>query len=635
MPVTRRSSPKKGRPLRRLMVLALCVVGLGWTWSQLPSRLVTQGVAAYKRSDWREASRLAQERLKTAPDDLRALRLLARATARMGSFDQARSLQARLDERDLEAEDYCVMGLGWNFSGQPIEAQTALRQALRVDPDHAESLFLLGLATFQRSQWIEATWAAERLSRRPGWEARGNLLLGMIRAADNDPVRAVASLQLALSQDPTIRLFPTSSFSTQRLLARSLLQAERPAEAREILIAVLDAGPDREAAWLLSRAYLQEGDKAKATAALERSGTYGAEHPLEPEPAPYVGEARCVECHREIAQAVLASRHARTFRAGRDLADLPLPESPLTDPDNPHVRHVLKRVDGQVQVETQLPDHQVLRAVVDYALGSNDRYMSLIGLDQKGQARTLRHSYYRSTEGSGWDRTKGHAAHPRDDDEFLGERFTSDDEHQACLVCHVTSARATRERAGPEASDRAIGCERCHGPGGLHLAAIGVKFSDSAIASPAQASPQEINQSCGICHSQHFLEMPASRTAPDWTRFPGSTLPWSRCFRESGGALSCVTCHDPHRNAETRPVSYESKCLSCHASAAPSAKAAPASPRHADEAFRSPCPVNPSRDCLQCHMPKVRYDWLHGSFTDHYIRVHTDKTSGAQPGAVE
>ncbi len=74
------------------------------------------------------------------------------------------------------------------------------------------------------------------------------------------------------------------------------------------------------------------------------------------------------------------------------------------------------------------------------------------------------------------------------------------------------------------------------------------------------------------CHSQHFLAMPAMRTAPDWTRFPGSTLPWSRCYAESGGALSCVTCHDPHRNAETAPAYYEAKCLSCHPSGRTSAE---------------------------------------------------------------
>jgi hypothetical protein len=138
----------------------------------------------------------------------------------------------------------------------------------------------------------------------------------------------------------------------------------------------------------------------------------------------------------------------------------------------------------------------------------------------------------------------------------------------------------------------------------------------------------EINGLCGDCHSQHFLAMPVARTAPDWTRFPGSTLPWSRCYTESGGILSCVTCHDPHRNAETAPAFYEAKCRSCHAPPLP--KAAPGHPDQTETAFRPPCPVNPSRNCLNCHMPKVRYDWLHGDFTDHYIRVHRGEDSRAQ-----
>ncbi len=330
---------------------------------------------------------------------------------------------------------------------------------------------------------------------------------------------------------------------------------------------------------------------------------------------------------RTFRRAVLASRHARTYRGSRDLADLPLPDRALSDPDNPEVTHALKRSGDRLEVETRLPN-KVLRAVVDYALGSNDRFTSLIGRDEQGQARTLRLSYHRSAEGAGWDRSKGHAVHPRRDEDFLGELFASDDERQECLVCHTTSARATREHVGPEADDRGIGCERCHGPGGLHLAAIAARSSDPAIAAPAQASPAQINESCGGCHSQHFLTMPAARTAPDWTRFPGSTLPWSRCYAESGGTLSCVTCHDPHTNAETAPTSYEAKCLSCHATSSAKVATAPADSHQAPAAFRSPCPVNSSRDCLKCHMPKVWYDWLHGSFTDHYIRVHRASGSG-------
>ena len=204
----------------------------------------------------------------------------------MGNIGVARSLYARLDEHNMEAEDYCVLGLGWNLSGEPLEAQKVLRLALSVDPDHAESLHLLALAAFQRSQWVEATRAAERLARRQDWAARANLLLGMIRAADHDPAGAAEALRLAMEQDPKIRLVQSDPLSTTRLLARTLLQDSRPAEARAILSALLEAGPDREAAWLLSRAYLEEGNRADAAAALKRSDTYRAEHPLEPEPAP-------------------------------------------------------------------------------------------------------------------------------------------------------------------------------------------------------------------------------------------------------------------------------------------------------------------------------------------------------------
>jgi hypothetical protein len=174
-----------------------------------------------------------------------------------------------------------------------------------------------------------------------------------------------------------------------------------------------------------------------------------------------------------------------------------------------------------------------------------------------------------------------------------------------------------RDRTGPEAADHAIGCEGCHGPGGLHPAAVAAEAQDPAIVNPPRPAAAARNQLCGRCHSQHFLEMPAAMTDPRWARFPGSTLPQSRCYTESGGGLSCVTCHDPHRDAGTAAASYEAVCLSCHArSRAPDRTVA------VGEAFRSPCPVNPQNDCLRCHMPKVAYPRLHTAFTDHYIRVH-------------
>jgi tetratricopeptide (TPR) repeat protein len=627
---------QRTRSTRRWLVTALlCGVGLYFAWSRWVPNSVARGVAAYRRQQWNEAFRLASERLKTAPDDAKALRLQARASARLVRFAEAQALYSRLADSDLEAEDYFLVALGLSVSGRVLPAQGALERALAADPNHDEALHLFAVVAYDRAQKLDAAWAAQRLARRPGWEAKGNLLLGMIRESDNDPLGAVAALRSALRCDPQIRSLPSDPFSTQKLLARNLLRAARPGEAREVLGSIQASRPEPEVAWLLSRTYLQEGDGANAAAALARSSTYRGEHPLEPEAAPYVGSTRCAPCHREIQTAVLASRHASTFVRDRDLATLNLPHHPLSDPDDLQVSHALKWHDGRLQVETRVAD-KLLRAVVDYALGSSDRYTSLVGRDDQGRLRTIRLSYHHSTRESGWDRTKNQKPRPQRIDDFLGEPFASAQEAYECLTCHTTSPRAVLERVGPESQDRGIGCEQCHGPGGHHLAAVALKFADPAIASPAQASHAEINKLCGVCHSQDatVTETLAPRESPDWARFPSSTLTWSRCYAESGGALSCATCHDPHRNAEMSARYYEAKCLSCHTTRATSEsqRSATDTVPPADSAFRSPCPVNPRGDCLPCHMPKVHSDWLHGSITDHYIRSHAEAgAAGAMP----
>jgi hypothetical protein len=335
-----------------------------------------------------------------------------------------------------------------------------------------------------------------------------------------------------------------------------------------------------------------------------------------------VGEARCAECHRAIYQCTLASRHARTLITGEQLSSVPLPDQPLPDANQPRASHSLNWKEGRIHVESRL-DAAVFRAVVDYAIGATDRYTSFIGRDEQGRERTLRMSRYKDDHGFGWDRTKNLLAHPAKADDLLGEPLDPAEGARECLSCHTTTVRSVRKGAGPEAHDRGIGCERCHGPGELHLEAIRSRFADPVIAAPTHAATSAVNQLCGRCHAQHFLAMPPSLADPAWARFPSSTLPWSRCSTESGGALSCVTCHDPHKDAETLASHYETKCLSCHASSAPRAA-------QETQGFRSPCPVSPARNCLSCHMPKVPSSQLHTSFTDHYIRVPSSGTKAGK-----
>ena len=368
---------------------------------------------------------------------------------------------------------------------------------------------------------------------------------------------------------------------------------------------------DPEIAWLSSRCFLQERSWARAAEAIQAAGSYRRDHPLEPEPAPYVGAASCAECHRATYDAVLESRHGTTFARARDPRSIPLPDRPVPDPGNPEVQHRYQRRDDGIHVETRVGD-QVFRAVARYAFGSSDRYVTLTGQDEQGRSRMLRMSSYDSPRGAGWDISTGLPLHPTRPDQFLGELAEPGDGERRCLDCHTTNFRAIEDNAGPESADHAMGCERCHGPGGNHVLAVEGKFADRAIISPGRAPRETVNRLCGYCHglTQSHGTMGESDD-PGAFRFQGVRLQKSRCYTASDGRLHCVTCHDPHRNAERAAAPYEAKCLSCH------------------DAGKTTCPVNPAKGCVGCHMPRAWWEPTHSFQSDHHIRIISPRAAGS------
>ena len=172
----------------------------------------------------------------------------------------------------------------------PVNAGKIACTLTPVTPDRFRELAHLHLS---EGRYSDATELVSRLAKRPGWEARADLILGQIKLAQDDPAGAAVCLGRALMLDPTAREDTEPPSFYHKLLARALLRTEQPAEAASQLRTVLDSGSDPEASWLLSRAYLQSGSLNQATAALERGDSYRDEHSTVPEPAMFVGSARC------------------------------------------------------------------------------------------------------------------------------------------------------------------------------------------------------------------------------------------------------------------------------------------------------------------------------------------------------
>jgi tetratricopeptide (TPR) repeat protein len=599
-----------------ILVLVVAVLGVGaWLgiWKAQDGRLdpLGDGELSYRRGDWRGAEDRARAALKAKPSDPAALRLRARSAARQGRDESAEAIYRRLGTGSMEAEDFFLLGRGLLARGQVGPALASLGAARDAEPDHAETLDALSRYWAESRALTDALDATERLFRRPGWEVRAGVRLGRLRAELFDPAGAAEVLASALARDPKLEGADLDPPAVARLLVRCWLEVGRPAEAREWIKDFSGRGLDPESSWLMSRALLQERKAAEAASALEAARGFGASDPLMHEPAPFVGAASCASCHPAEYRSQQGSRHSRTLVRTGDLEGIPWPDRDIPDVDNGKVAHRFSRVDDRVEAVTTV-EGNAFRAVVEYALGANHQGRSFLGRESSGQVRELRISQY--PHPPEWGRTMEHPAVPPDEPGYLGRPITAEATRK-CLGCHATNFRAAREPGGrPEGRDRGIGCERCHGPGGNHLLAIAARFPEPAIARPRLAPAARVVALCGECHHAPNKTTPADA---GFVRYQASSLVLSRCYIESAEALSCVTCHDPHKDAETSASYYEGKCLSCHVLPGPSAPGRPAGSSRNGKM----CPVNPRKDCLNCHMPAVKDAVPRTVFTDHRIRV--------------
>ncbi len=188
-----------------------------------------------------------------------------------------------------------------------------------------------------------------------------------------------------------------------------------------------------------------------------------------------------------------------------------------------------------------------------------------------------------------------------------------------------------------------IDCERCHGPGALHVASIQngnridtSKYADYTIVNPRKLPLSLQMEICQRCHLQGNSVLKTGKTffdfkpgmkltevmdvfVPAWKGDSSSfimashveRLKMSKCYQASAQALNCITCHNPHVSVKfTGKKHFNANCQNCHQPGKQKGCSASISSRNAKE-----------DNCVQCHMPTSgTEDIPHVTTHDHFIR---------------
>ncbi len=379
----------------------------------------------------------------------------------------------------------------------------------------------------------------------------------------------------------------------------------------------------------------------------------------------YVGDAVCAECHRDVAESF------RHHPMGQSLA-LVKDREPIERLD-PAGRSVFERIGLEFSIAEQdgRMMHRAVRrgprgealvqadAEIAYVMGSGRRGRSYL-LERDGYLFQSPASWF--TQKQAWDLSPGFEVL------YPPERVIE----PVCLFCHSNLAEpvehARNRYAKPVFRGLSIGCERCHGPGELHVelrraTSLSNEPIDYTIVNPKHLSPELRESVCQQCHLQgeRRLERAGRKTfdyRPGlplhefWAVFvsdPQSSPTYkavgqveqmheSQCFRGSGGKLGCISCHDPHAvpAAEDRADFYRGRCLSCHAGATAEERrlaAADAKGPHCSMPLERRSQLQPDNNCIACHMPRFKSsDIAHTAVTNHRV-PRLRKTGTAPPVA--
>lgn len=327
----------------------------------------------------------------------------------------------------------------------------------------------------------------------------------------------------------------------------------------------------------------------------------------------YVGNEACASCHSSILGSFSGTAHA--YASGPAAANLVAGEFIH---EQSQVKYRVYSESGKVWLSFERPGDPLLQGKREllYYIGQGRRGTTyLFSLD--GYFFEAPINLYTSRHM--WDMAPAYGA--------VREAPMNLPALTSCMDCHVSGIRPPIEGTEnrypmPLFLYAGVTCERCHGPGENHA-------KGGAIVNPVKLSAERRDQVCMQCHLEGnaAIERPGKRLyqyrpgddLSGYVRYyvltgsgkPGlraasqfEELAQSTCKKKSGDAMSCTSCHDPHRtiSSDERVAFYRSKCLACHG-------AQFGEKHHGNQP-----------DCTKCHMPAASSsDIAHTAVTDHHI----------------
>jgi Flp pilus assembly protein TadD len=352
----------------------------------------------------------------------------------------------------------------------------------------------------------------------------------------------------------------------------------------------------------------------------------------------YVGDAACSRCHTEIAETF------RKHPMGRSLS--PINAAPMRF-DEAGDRILFEAQGLQYSIENRdghVIHQETRRDGSGHIIAQNEAEVQFaVGSGRLGVASLVERDGFLFQSPIAW--------YPRERKWDLPPGYQTSIGHfdrpitSSCLFCHanrVEPVPGTVNRYRPQIfRGHAIGCERCHGPGELHVTdPTSVDGRDLTIVNPALLEPSLRDAVCEQCHlNGQWRVLQAGRQDEDfrpglpfyrfWTVLERAGAPAedrivgqfeqlheSHCFLASGDRLGCTSCHDPHRapEPEEKVIYFRDRCLKCHANRGCSLPVSVRLGRSQDD------------DCTSCHMPRSNdSNTIHVAITNHRIPRRADE----------